>query len=54
MAAGQVASVDPEAWKIVDNKLYLSYSKASSDRWAKNATKSIKKADQQWEKIQRQ
>ena len=54
MAAGQVASVDPEAWKIVDGKLYLGYSKTSSDRWARNAAGNIKKADEQWEKIQKQ
>lgn len=51
MVAGQVASVDPEAWKIVDGKLYLGYSKASSKRWAGDAEVNIKKADENWRKL---
>ena len=30
MSEGNVVSIDPEAWKIVDDKLYLNYSKGGS------------------------
>ena len=48
LAAGKVAGVDPEAWKIIDGKLYLSWSKKGSDRFQKNADTQIKKADENW------
>lgn len=48
MIAGRLVSADPEVWKIIDEKLFLGQSKASSDKWSKNADENIKKADQQW------
>lgn len=51
MAAGEFAGVDPEAWKIVDGKLYLGYSKASSERWSQNARANIQRADREWAKL---
>lgn len=48
MTAGKFASVDPEAWKIVDGKLYLGWSKATSDKWFQNAAANIKKGDEKW------
>ncbi len=51
MIAGQLVSVDPEAWKIINGKLFLGQSKAASDKWSKNADENIKKADQQWIKV---
>ena len=50
MAAGKFAGVDPEAWKIVDGKLYLGYSKSSSEKWVQNARENIQKGDQEWSK----
>jgi hypothetical protein len=32
MAAGKVAGVNPEAWKIIDGKLYLGWSKSGLGR----------------------
>jgi len=52
--AGQLVSADPEAWKIIDGKLFFGYSKASSDKWSKNAYENIKKADQQWIRVRGQ
>jgi hypothetical protein len=49
--AGQLVSGDPEAWKIIDGKLFLGRSKASSDKWSKNADENIKKAGQQWKRV---
>ena len=55
MVAGQVAGVDPEAFKIVDGKLYLSWDKAGINKWTDKGIaemrKDIKKADEMWAKI---
>ena len=55
MVAGEVAGVDPEAWKIVDGKLYLGYSKAGIAKWDKKAASDLKKdietADEFWARI---
>jgi hypothetical protein len=51
MAAGKVAGVDPEAWKIIDGKLYLGWSKPVMDKFQKNAADYIQKADQNWAKL---
>ena len=36
MAEGNVVSIDPEAWKIVDDKLYLNYSKGVQNQWVQD------------------
>ena len=51
MAAGKVAGVNPEAWKIIDGKLYLSWDKKAADTFEKNAAINIEKADQNWSKL---
>ncbi len=51
MAAGKVAGVDPQAWKIINGKLYLGWSKAGMDKFQKNAADYIQKADQNWTKL---
>jgi YHS domain-containing protein len=43
-----VADVDPEAWKIVDDKLYLQYNKAARAEWEGEQATKISKADQYW------
>ena len=49
---GQVAGVDPEAFKIVDGKLYLGWSKSGMDKWSNKGIaemrKDIKTADENW------
>ncbi len=52
--AGRLVSADPEIWKIIDGKLFLGHSKASSDKFSKNADENIKKADQQWIRVRGQ
>src|SRR5262245_225722 len=44
-------TVDPEAWAIVDGKLYLTHSTRSLDRWSQNAADKIKTADENWPTI---
>jgi len=51
MAAGKIAGVDPQAFKIVNGKLYLNWSKEISDKFSDNAEKHIKKGDENWAKM---
>lgn len=39
---------DPNAWTIVDNKLYLNYSKKVKELWSKDIPARIKKANNYW------
>lgn len=39
---------DPNAWTIVDNKLYLNYSKKVKELWSKDIPARIKKANDYW------
>ena len=45
------APVDPEAWKIVEGKLYLNYSHKVKANWEKEMAKNIRKADGFWPKL---
>jgi YHS domain-containing protein len=51
VSQGYTASIDPEAWKIVDGKLYLNYSKSVKELWEKDIPGHIKHADRNWPKI---
>ena len=42
------ADADPEAWKIIDGKLYLNYSKSVQRKWEPEAAKRIVDADRNW------
>jgi hypothetical protein len=42
------ADADPEAWKIVDGKLYLNYNKGVQRKWEPEASKRIADADRNW------
>lgn len=48
VSQGSTAPIDPEAWKIVDGKLYLNYDKRVQNRWAKDIPGNIAKADANW------
>ena len=51
VAHGYTAKIDPEAWKIVDGKLYLNYSKDVQADWAEDIPGNISKGDANWPKI---
>jgi YHS domain-containing protein len=51
VAQGYTAKIDPEAWKIVDGKLYLNYSKDVQAQWAHDIPGNITKGDANWPKI---
>jgi YHS domain-containing protein len=44
-------NVDPEAFKIVDGKLYLMYDKADAEGFAANPSDTVAKADAKWPKV---
>jgi YHS domain-containing protein len=46
------ANVDPEnAWKLVDGKLYLNYSRDVQKKWETDVPGHIAKAEQNWPKL---
>jgi YHS domain-containing protein len=45
---GYTASSDPEAWRIVDGKLYLNYSKRVQKRWEEDVPGYITKGQANW------
>ena len=51
VSMGYIGVVDPKAWRIVDGKLYLIYSKASLARWEQDIPGKIAKADANWPSI---
>lgn len=48
VANGYTASTDPNAWSIVDDRLYLNYSPSVKRRWEKNISGYIGKANKNW------
>jgi len=47
-AAAHKDTVDPEAWAIVDGKLYLTHMRQAMEDWRQNPAEHIKKADENW------
>lgn len=48
---GYTAKGDPEAWKIVDGKLYLNYNKDVQAKWVQDIPGYIGKGDENWPKF---
>ena len=51
MAIGKKFVTDPEAWKIVDGKLYLNLDKDIQKKWFEDIPGYIKTADKNWAKL---
>lgn len=45
------AQGDPQAWKIVDNKLYLNYSKDVQAKWQQEIPKYVADGDKNWKEL---
>ncbi|MEM9138031.1 MAG: YHS domain-containing (seleno)protein, partial [Cyanobacteria bacterium P01_F01_bin.42] len=45
---GYTASIEPQAWKIVDSKLYLNFNQKVQRTWERDIPGNIAKADQNW------
>ena len=44
-------TVDPEAWAIVDGKLYLTHDKAVLEMWRQNTAENIRHANENWPSV---
>lgn len=49
---GELVPIDPEAWAIVDGKLYLNNNIAGRDEFVQNPISEIAKADAGWARLQ--
>jgi hypothetical protein len=48
VAKGDLVKTDPDAWKIVDGRLYLNYSPKIQQEWERDIPGYIEKADANW------
>ena len=48
VSQGHTASADPEAWSVVDGKLYVNYSQAVRSTWEKDIPGYIARANANW------
>ena len=48
VSQGYTASTDPDAWSIVDGKLYLNYSKSVQKKWEGDVPGHIASANSNW------
>lgn len=53
VANGYTASTDPHAWKIVDGRLYLNYSKSVQRQWNGNIPDHVARGDRNWPGIKK-
>lgn len=53
-ADGHKAPTDPEAWTVLDGKLYLNYNKKVFGLWQKDRANYIIKADKNWPTVKTQ
>lgn len=51
VSQGYSAPVDPTAWKIVNDKLYLNYDSNVQARWERDIPGNIAKADTNWPEV---
>jgi len=52
MVFGDLTPADPEAWAIVDGKLYMVARKTGLNRWKADSAENIKAADEHWPEVQ--
>jgi len=51
MSFGKKVDIDPNAWKIVDDKLYVQANPRASEVWEKDISGNISKADGNWQNV---
>jgi hypothetical protein len=52
VSEGYTAPVDPEAWRIVDGRLFLNYDRSIQRRWERDMAARILRADANWPRIE--
>ena len=53
VSQGHTVSIDPEAWTIIEGKLYLNYSKGVQKTWSQAIPKHIDEANRNWPGLHR-
>jgi hypothetical protein len=48
VSQNHTAPIDPEAWTVIDGKLYLNYSQGVKKTWSKEIPKHLEQADRNW------
>jgi YHS domain-containing protein len=51
VSRGYTADIEPDAWAVVEGKLYLNYDLEVKAMWAKDMPGNIAKGDQNWPKL---
>jgi hypothetical protein len=51
VAQGYKVDIDPEAWQIVGERLYLNYSRGVHRQWARDIPGHIRTADRNWPRL---
>jgi YHS domain-containing protein len=54
MSMGYKATIDPEAFSVVHDTLYLNYSEAVRTRWLSDVSGHIQQANANWPEVQKQ
>lgn len=52
VSQGYTARIDPAAWRVVDGKLYLNYSKGVQRQWSEDIPGNIAKGNRNWPGIE--
>lgn len=53
VSKGYTADGDPQAWKIVDGKLYLNYNQKVKEMWEAEQETRIKNGEKNWQEFQK-
>ena len=48
IASGYKAPIEPDAWTVVDGKLYLNYNQSVRQQWSGDIPGYLRKADENW------
>jgi YHS domain-containing protein len=51
VASGYAVKIEPDAWSVVDGKLYLNYDKSVQAKWQADVPGYIRKADANWPRV---
>lgn len=53
VSRGYTADIDPQAWRIVDGRLFLNYSRSVQKTWEQDLAANIGKGDANWPALSR-
>ena len=51
VSKGTTAGIDPQAWRIVDGRLYLNLSPAVQALWEQDIPRHVRQADENWPRL---